>query len=97
MNFYLSAVDDLMKHPTDNPTIGILICKSKDNFNAQYALRDIHKPMGVTEYETKIVSTLPKKLEGQLPTIHEIEAELSAIPSPKVKKLERRKKCKQKA
>lgn len=47
MNFYLSAVDDLMKHPTDNATIGILICKSKDNFIAEYALRDIHKPMGV--------------------------------------------------
>lgn len=91
MNFYLSAVDDLMKHPTDNPTIGILICKSKDNFIAEYALRDIHKPMGVAEYETKIVLTLPKKLEGQLPTIDEIEAELSAIPSPKAKRVKKKK------
>ena len=91
MNFYLSAVDDLMKHPTDNPTIGILICKSKDNFIAEYALRDIHKPMGVAEYETKIVSTLPKKLEGQLPTIDEIEAELSALPSPKAKRVKKKK------
>ena len=89
MNFYLSAVDDLMKHPTDNPTIGILICKSKDNFIAEYALRDIHKPMGVAEYETKIVSTLPKKLKGQLPTIHEIEAELSSIPSPRAKRVKK--------
>ena len=91
MNFYLSAVDDLMKHPTDNPTIGILICKSKDNFIAEYALRDIHKPMGVAEYETKIVSSLPKKLKGQLPTIDEIEAELSAIPAQKVKRVKRKK------
>ena len=90
MNFYLSAVDDLMKHPTDNPTIGILICKSKDNFIAEYALRDIRKPMGVAEYETKIVSTLPKKLEGQLPTIDEIEAELSTIPSRKAKKVKKK-------
>jgi hypothetical protein len=44
MNFYLSAVDDLMRKPADNPTIGILICKRKDNFIAEYALRDIHKP-----------------------------------------------------
>jgi predicted nuclease of restriction endonuclease-like (RecB) superfamily len=79
MNFYLSAVDDLMKHPTDNPTIGILICRTKDNYIAEYALRDIHKPMGVTEYETKIVSSLPNKLKGKLPTIEEIEAELSAV------------------
>lgn len=86
MNFYLSAVDDLMKHPADNPTIGILICKRKDNFIAEYALRDIHKPMGVAEYETKIVSSLPKKLKGKLPTIDEIEAELSAIPTQKIKR-----------
>ena len=76
MNFYLSAVDSLMKHPTDNPTIGLLICRKKDNFTAEYALRDINKPIGVTEYETKIVSSLPKKFEGRLPTIEEIEAEL---------------------
>ena len=69
MNFYLSVVDDLMRKPVDNPTIGILICKRKDNFTAEYALRDIYKPMGVAEYETKIVSSLPKKLKGQLLTI----------------------------
>lgn len=92
MNFYLSAVDDMMKHPSDNPTIGILICKKKDNYIAEYALRDIHKPMGVAEYETKIVSSLPKKLKGQLPTIESIEAELSSIPIPKVKKIRAKKK-----
>ena len=70
-----------------------MICKSKDNFIAEYALRDINKPMGVAEYETKIVSTLPKKLEGQLPTIDEIEAELSTIPTLKVKKVKNMKKA----
>jgi len=91
MNFYLSAVDDRMKHAADNPTIGILICKKKDNFIAEYALRDIHKPMGVAEYETKIVSSLPKRLEGQLPTIDEIEAELSTIPAIKKEKKKEKK------
>lgn len=92
MNFYLSAVDDIMKHQTDNPTIGILICKKKDNYIAEYALRDIHKPMGVAEYETKIVASLPKKLKGQLPTVKEIEAELSALPQIKEKKTKSKKK-----
>jgi len=91
MNFYLSAVDDLMRHPTDHPTIGILICKKKDNFIAEYALRDIHKPMGVAEYETKIVSSLPKQFVGKLPTIKEIEEELSVMRKSK-KRAPRRKK-----
>ena len=86
MNFYLSAVDDLLRHQTDNPTIGLLICKKKDNFIAEYALRDINKPMGVAEYEAKIVSSLPKGLKGKLPTIAEIEAELSIVPDIKIKK-----------
>lgn len=90
MNFYLSAVDDLMKHSTDNPTIGILICKKKDNFIAEYALRNLISPIGIAEYETKIVSSLPKKLEGALPTVEEIEAELSVLPNVKKKVKKRR-------
>jgi len=85
MNFYLSAVDDLMKHKTDNPTIGILICKNKDDFIAEYALRDINKPMGIAEYQAKIVSSLPKNLKESLPTIKEIEFELSSAAKPKRK------------
>lgn len=81
----------LFNIPSDNPTIGILICKTQDNFIAEYPLRDIHKPMGVAEYETKIVSSLPKKLEGQLRTIDEIEAELTALPKRKQKKVRKRK------
>lgn len=100
MNFYLSAVDDLLKHPSDNPTIGLLICKRKDNFIAEYALRDINKPMGVAEYEAKISKGLLKKLKSSLPTVEEIEAELSSakaveIQAPeKIKKKTRKKKKK---
>ncbi|MFH1644687.1 MAG: PDDEXK nuclease domain-containing protein [bacterium] len=76
LNFYLSAVDDLLRGKDDKPTIGLLLCKTKDKFKAEYALRDINKPMGVAEYETKLVASLPKNLKGSLPTIEEIEAEL---------------------
>ncbi|OGI09947.1 MAG: hypothetical protein A2Y40_01785 [Candidatus Margulisbacteria bacterium GWF2_35_9] len=76
MNFYLSAVDSLLRHPTDNPSIGILLCKTKSKVKAEYALRGINKPIGVASYETKLVESLPKNLKGSLPTIEEIEAEL---------------------
>ncbi len=76
LNFYLSAVDDLLRHKDDNPTIGLLLCKTKKNFTVEYALRDINKPIGVAEYETKLVASLPKNLKSSLPTIEEIEAEL---------------------
>lgn len=76
LNFYLSAVDDALKGPDDKPTIGLLLCKSKDNVVAEYALRDINKPIGVAGYETALISKLPKNLKSSLPTIEEIEAEL---------------------
>lgn len=76
MNFYLSAVDDLMRHPDDKPSIGILLCKSKNRIIAEYALREIKKPIGVAEWTTKIVEKLPKNLKGTLPTIEELEKEL---------------------
>lgn len=74
LNFYVSAVDSLLKSPQDNPTLGMLICKSKNDTVVEYALRDIHKPIGVSEYTwTKI---LPESFRSSLPTIAEIEAEL---------------------
>lgn len=76
MNFYLSAVDDLLKHPDDNSSIGILICKKKSKVEAEYALRRISSPIGITSYETKIVKNLPKDLRSSLPTVEEIEANL---------------------
>ena len=74
MNFYLAAVDDLMRHPQDEPSIGILLCKSKNKVLAEYALRDINKPLGISEYQ--LAEALPQKLEGSLPTVEELEAEL---------------------
>lgn len=77
LNFYLSAVDDLMKHPTDNPSIGILLCKSRDKLIAEYALKDIAKPIGVSEYQ--LTRAIPENLKTTLPTVEEIEAELNEI------------------
>jgi predicted nuclease of restriction endonuclease-like (RecB) superfamily len=76
INFYLSALDDLVKSAEDNPSIGIILCATKDRILAEYALRDVKKPIGVAEWKTKITRALPKKLKGNLPTIEEIEAEL---------------------
>jgi predicted nuclease of restriction endonuclease-like (RecB) superfamily len=73
MNFYLSAVDDLVKHKSDEPTIGMILCKTRDSFTAEYALRDVNKPIGISGYETKILNSLPKNLKGSLPTIKELE------------------------
>ncbi len=93
LNFYLSAIDDQLKQSTDNPSIGILLCKSKNQLKVEYALRDVKKPIGVAEYVTKIVEKLPKKLEKSLPTIEDIEAELrSDIKKVKTKKIARSKK-----
>lgn len=74
LSFYLSAVNDILAHPTDNPTIGLMICKSKDSFVAEYALKGISQPIGVSEYE--LTKHFPKDFKGSLPTIEEIEAEL---------------------
>jgi predicted nuclease of restriction endonuclease-like (RecB) superfamily len=75
MNFYCSAVDDYLKHQTDQPTIGLILCQTKDRILAEYALRDVHKPIGISEYE--LTRSLPDNLKSSLPSIEEIEAELS--------------------
>jgi predicted nuclease of restriction endonuclease-like (RecB) superfamily len=77
LNYYLSAVDDLIRGKGDNPTIGILLCKSRNKIKAEYAFRDIKKPMGVVEYETMLTKALPKELKSTLPTVKEIEDELT--------------------
>lgn len=77
INFYLSAVDDLVKAPEDNPSIGIILCATKDRVLAEYALRDMKKPIGVAEWKTKLTRSLPAKLKSKLPTIEELEAELA--------------------
>jgi predicted nuclease of restriction endonuclease-like (RecB) superfamily len=76
MNLYLSAVDDLLRHPDDKPSIGLLLCKEKNRLVVEYALRDLEKPIGVAEWQTKLVDSLPKPLQNELPTVAEIEAEM---------------------
>ena len=83
MSFYLSAVDELLRDPAvDQPTLGSSLCRDKNRLVAEYALRDNHKPIGVAGWETKLVESLPKNLRGSLPTIEELEAELSREPAP---------------
>lgn len=77
LNFYLSAIDDLVKDKTDNPSIGLLLCKNKDNFTAEYALKDINKPIGVSEY--KLLEDIPEYLQSQLPKAEDIELHIQDI------------------
>lgn len=74
MNFYLTALDEQVKMPQDNPSIGLILCKDRDNIIAEYALRDVGKPMGIARYE--LAPTLPEELKASLPTVEEVEAEL---------------------
>ena len=73
LNFYCSAIDDLLCRDGDNPTIGLLLCKTKDNIKAEYALRGLHKPIGISDYE--LGQTLPVDFRGKLPSIEELESE----------------------
>ena len=77
LNFYISAVDAEVKRKEDNPTIGILICKSKNDTVVEYSLKDINKPIGVSEYE--LTKVLPESLKSSLPTIEAIEKELGEM------------------
>lgn len=74
MNLYLSAVDDMLRHPDDKQSIGLILCKTKNRVIAEYALRNTTTPMGISEF--KHLEILPEQLQGTLPTIQEIEAEL---------------------
>ena len=76
MNFYVAVVDDLMRHPDDQPTIGLILCKSKSRTTAEYALQNINTPIGVATHQ------LPKPLEQNLPSVAELEEELQAISVP---------------
>jgi predicted nuclease of restriction endonuclease-like (RecB) superfamily len=71
LNFYLSAVDDMLRHESDNPSIGILLCKTRDKLIAEYALRDINKPIGVSEY--KLSDFVPQEFADTLPSAEDIE------------------------
>jgi predicted nuclease of restriction endonuclease-like (RecB) superfamily len=73
MNFYVSAVDDMLRHPDDQPTIGIVLCKSKDKTIAEYALRNVNTPIAVTSHR------LPEQLKESLPSAEQLEMELNAV------------------
>ena len=75
MNFYCSVVDDQLRHAGDAATIGLILCQTKDRILAEYSLRDIHKPIGVADYE--LTRALPAALASSLPSIEALEAELS--------------------
>jgi len=77
LNFYLTLIDRTLKRPHENPTIGILLCRGKDNLEVEYALQDIHKPMGVSEF--KLAEVLPDNLKSSLPSVQELEEELKKL------------------
>lgn len=79
---YMAAADDLLRHRDDNPTIGLLLCKTKNNVVAEYALRGYTAPIGVAEWKTAITESLPAEIESSLPTIAELEAELTDPEPP---------------
>ncbi len=71
LNFYLSAVDGILKKEQDNPSVGLLLCKSKNDLVAEYSLKDMSKPIGVSAYQ--VTSKLPEELEKQLPSVEDIQ------------------------
>jgi predicted nuclease of restriction endonuclease-like (RecB) superfamily len=83
MNFYLSAVDDQLRHKDDQPTIGIILCKGRNEVIVEYALRDSTKPMGVAQY--RISPALPPQLRQDLPTIEDLSREFPLMSVVKVR------------
>jgi predicted nuclease of restriction endonuclease-like (RecB) superfamily len=79
MNFYLSAVDDQLKHADDQPSIGVILCKDRNAVVVEYALRDTSKPMGVAEYRLTPARALPAKLRRELPTTDDLAGEYSLL------------------
>ena len=75
MNFYLAVVDDLLRHPQDNPSIGLILCKEKKSLTVEYALRNTAAPIGVSDY--RITEALPAELRSSLPSVEQLEAELA--------------------
>jgi predicted nuclease of restriction endonuclease-like (RecB) superfamily len=77
MNFYLAVADDRLRHSSDAPSIGLILCQDRNQIVAEYALRAVDRPIGISEYE--LTRALPASLQSALPTVEEIEAELSEI------------------
>jgi predicted nuclease of restriction endonuclease-like (RecB) superfamily len=81
LNFYCNVINDLLKHPTDQPTIGLILCQTRDRLLAEYSFSGIDKPIGISTYE--LTRALPKDLQSALPTVEQIEAELAGAVKPK--------------
>jgi Protein of unknown function (DUF1016). len=81
MNFYLSALDDLVRHPHDAPSVGIVLCRGKERTIAEYSLRDMSKPMGVADY--RLTTHLPDELQNALPSPADFERILQDMPQEK--------------
>lgn len=81
MNFYLGVIDDKLRHAHDAPSIGLILCQDRNQIIAEYALRGMSKPIGVSEYE--LTRALPKNLRSALPTVEQIEAELYETEKPR--------------
>jgi hypothetical protein len=81
MNFYLSAVDAQLRHPDDQPSIGLILCKERNRVVVEYALRGVEKPIGVSEY--RLSERLPEQLRGSLPSAEELERELRDVEGDK--------------
>ncbi len=77
LNMYLNIVDDLLRHPDDKPSIGLLLVKEKNQTIVEYSLAGYRKPIGVAQWQREITQSLPEDLKSSLPTIEEIEAELA--------------------
>lgn len=73
LNFYLSAIDSQLKQEIDNDSIGLILCKNKDKLEAEYSLRDMKKPIGISEYQ--LTQALPDKFKSQLPTVEQLETQ----------------------
>jgi len=80
LNFYCNVVNDRLKHPTDQPTIGLILCQKKNRMLAEYSFKGIDKPIGISTYE--LTRTLPRELQSALPTVEQIEAELEGAIKP---------------
>lgn len=77
MNFYVSAVNNLMRHSSDHPTIGIILCKTKNKTIAEYALQDVNKPIGISTY--RMGDELPDALKKSLPSVEQLEMEINTV------------------
>ena len=84
LNFYCNVVNDRLRHVSDQPTIGLILCQTNDRLLAEYSITGIDKPIGVSTYE--LTRALPTSLQSSLPTVEQIEAELTAAPEPKPKR-----------